>query len=248
MSTFDNQQAAADGVIMPIERSTYKNHVIKYIYDGMRENRYRAGEKILESHLSRELGISRAPIREALAELVSSGLLEYRPQIGNFVASLTAKEIIDSYVARGVLEGFAVAQGVESFTERDLQHLEQMAHKMEIYARKNQRKALIDIGQAFHNTLFSHCDNAQIVRLTEQLSLKLHFLFYKHWSRVYTPDEIRDRHLELVKAVRDKDRIRIEQVMRKHYIDTGQKIVEQEASLLKTRNRKLAPPSNLEAS
>jgi DNA-binding GntR family transcriptional regulator len=91
MSTFDNQQAAADGVIMPIERSTYKNHVIKYIYDGMRENRYRAGEKILESHLSRELGISRAPIREALAELVSSGLLESRPQIGNFVASLTAK-------------------------------------------------------------------------------------------------------------------------------------------------------------
>ena len=78
----------------PIERSTYKDHVIKYIYDGMRENRFRPGEKILESHLAKELGISRAPIREALADLVRSGLLEYRPQVGNFVAALSPEEIV----------------------------------------------------------------------------------------------------------------------------------------------------------
>ena len=115
---------------MPIERSTYKDHVIKYIYDGMRENRYNPGEKILESHLAKELGISRAPIREALADLVRSGLLEYRPQIGNFVAAMSPQEIIDSYVARGVLEGFAVAQEIGNFSDDDLQRLEEMTEKM----------------------------------------------------------------------------------------------------------------------
>ena len=79
---------------MPIERSTYKDYVIRYIYNGIRENRFRAGEKILESHLSKELGISRAPIREALADMVRRDLLEYRPQVGNFIASLSPKEII----------------------------------------------------------------------------------------------------------------------------------------------------------
>lgn len=213
---------------MTIQRSTYKDHVIKHIYDGMRENRYRAGEKILESHLARELGISRAPIREALADMVSSGLLVYRPQVGNFIAAPTAQEIIDSYVARGVLEGFSVAQGITSFSAEDLDRLEEMAHRMEFYARKGQRKALVDIGQQFHEQLFSHCTNSQIVLFTRQLSLKLHLLFYKHWSRLYTPDEIRDRHLNIVKTIRTKDAMKVEKMIREHYIETGQKIVAQE--------------------
>ena len=216
---------------MSIERSTYKDHVIKYIYDGMRENRYRAGEKILESHLARELGISRAPIREALADMVSSGLLVYRPQVGNFVAALTAKEIIDSYVARGVLEGFSVAQGMENFTVEDLARLEEMAHKMEAFARKGKRKDLIDIGQRFHEELFSHCTNTQVVLFTRQLSLKLHLLFYKHWARVYAPEEIRDRHLDIISTLREKDAVQVEMMIRQHYIETGQKIVEQETGL-----------------
>ena len=213
---------------MPIERSTYKDHVIRFIYDGIRENRFRAGDKILESHLSKELGISRAPIREALADLVRAGLLEYRPQIGNFVASLSSKEIIDSYEARGVLEGFAVIQGINNFSEADLTRLEDMAYKMEQYAQRGQRKALIDIGQKFHEELFSHCTNAQVVLFTEQLSLKLHLLFYKHWGSVYTPEEIRNRHLEIIATIRAKDASKLEQLIRQHYIDTGHKIVEQE--------------------
>ena len=214
---------------MPIERSTYKDHVIRYIYDGIRENRFRAGDKILESHLSKELGISRAPIREALADMVRRDLLEYRPQVGNFVASLSPKKISESYVARGVLEGFAVIQGINNFTEKDLTRLEEMAHKMKLFAEKGQHKALIDIGQEFHEELFCHCTNAQIVLFTEQLSLKLHLLFYKHWGKVYTPEEIRDRHLKIVTTIREKDPGKLELLIRQHYIDTGHKIIEQES-------------------
>jgi DNA-binding GntR family transcriptional regulator len=206
MSTFDSQQQPCLEALMPIERSTYKDHVIKYIYDGMRENRYKSGEKILESHLAKELRISRAPIREALANLVRTGLLEYRPQVGNFVAALSAEEIIDSYVARGVLEGFAVSQGIDNFSDEDLARLEEMAHKMERFAKKGQHKALIDIGQEFHEELFSHCTNAQVVLFTKQLSLKLHLLFYKHWANVYKPEEIRDRHLEIITMIRKRTR------------------------------------------
>lgn len=213
---------------MPIERTTYKDHVINYIYEGLRENRFKAGEKILESHLAKELGISRAPIREALADLVRTGLLKYRPQVGNFVASLSAEEIIDSYVARGVLEGFAVAQGINTFSGADLARLEEMAHKMGTFAREGKRKALIDIGQEFHEELFCHCTNTQIVLFTEQLSLKLHLLFYKHWARVYTPDEIRDRHLEIIDVIRKKDAVKVEMMIREHYVDTGHKIIKYE--------------------
>jgi DNA-binding GntR family transcriptional regulator len=106
--------------------------------------------------------------------------------------------------------------------------LEEMAHKMETFAREKNRKALIDIGQEFHEELFGHCTNTQIVVFTEQLSLKLHLLFYKHWSRVYSPGEIRDRHLEIIDVIRKKDAVKVEMMIREHYVDTGQKIVAQE--------------------
>ena len=210
---------------MPIERSTYKNHVINYIYDSIRENRFRPGEKVLESRLAEDLGISRAPIREALADLVSAGLLEYRAQIGNYVAAPSPDEIIDSYIARGVLEGFAVSQSLENFVDEDYQQLEEMALKMGSFALKGQRKALVDIGQQFHEELFRHCTNKQIVRFTEQLSLKLHLFFYKHWSKVYTAEEIRDRHLEIVRTLQTNDPLQVELMIRNHYVETGHKIV-----------------------
>ena len=74
--------------------------------------------------------------------------------------------------------------------------------------------------------LFRHCQNRQVVKLTEQLSLKLHLFFYKHWAEVYTPEEIRDRHLQIVEALRDKDPLQIELLIRDHYVDTGHKIAE----------------------
>jgi len=226
MSTFDIRHSIKKRSAL-IPKKTYKDIVINHIYNGLMEGAYAPGDKILESTLSLELGLSRAPVREGLHELVSIGLLEYRPQVGNFVSALSPKEIIDSYVARGILEGFAVAQGIDTFTDVEIDRLEEMALRMERLARKNQRKALIELGRDFHAELFSHCTNAQVVTFTEQLSLKLHLLFYKHWAHVYTPEEIRDRHLEIITCLRRRDPVKLEKLMREHYIDTGNKVVAQ---------------------
>lgn len=72
--------------------------------------------------------------------------LKYRPQVGNCVASLSTKVIIDSDVARGAPEGFAVAQGIDIFSVKDLLRLEEMAQQMAQFAQQGQRKALIDTG------------------------------------------------------------------------------------------------------
>lgn len=209
---------------MPIQRATYKDHVIQYIYTALQENRYQPGDKILESQLAEELGISRAPIREALAELVSSGLLTYKPQVGNFIASMSEKEIIDSYIARGILEGAAAAEAIHFITVAEISGLEKMTRQMEALARSGQRKELIDIGQQFHEAIFQRCQNTQIVHFTKLLSLKLHLLFYKYWAKLYSPEEIRERHLEIVNAIKQQDPEHLERLIRQHYTTTGEKV------------------------
>ncbi|WP_163337001.1 GntR family transcriptional regulator [Desulfopila sp. IMCC35008] len=209
---------------MSIDRATYKDYVLKHLYTALKENRYRPGDRLTESYIAEELGISRAPIREALAELVSSGLLFHKPQIGTFVASMSPREIIDSYETRGVAEGFAAREAMGFIDEEILSELERMAELMGQYAVKNMQHRLIDIGRDFHETIYGKCDNIAVVQLTDNLRLKIGLLFYRHWGEVYSPDEIRSRHLDIVNVLRLQDPNRVEQVIREHYIETGRKV------------------------
>jgi hypothetical protein len=64
----------------------------------------------------------------------------------------------------------------------------------------------------------------QLAEYNERLSLKLHVLFHKHWSALYSPEEIGDRHGRIVAALKSSGAVLIEQTIREHYIETGIKI------------------------
>ncbi len=90
---------------MQIVKHTYKDQVIDHIYQLLLDGELGPGDQLKESLLAEQMGISRAPIREAMKELIMNGLVDYRPQVGNFIPVLSPKEIVDSYTTRGVLEG-----------------------------------------------------------------------------------------------------------------------------------------------
>ncbi|WP_136798627.1 GntR family transcriptional regulator [Desulfosediminicola ganghwensis] len=211
---------------MPILKRTYKDQVTEYIYDLVLDGDLSPGDQIKESWLAAEMGISRAPIREALKELITNGIIEYRPQVGNFITHLSPKEIIDAYTTRGILEGYAIMITRKQFSEDEIEELEGMTKLMEKYALKDNRKMVVNVGDTFHSLLISKNKNIQLIDYTERLSQKLHILFYKFWSKLYTPTEIGERHLRIVTSLKSGDPHRIEETIRDHYTETGTKIAE----------------------
>ena len=209
-----------------IKKTTYKDQVIDHIYDLVLDGKYVPGDQLKESLLATEMGISRAPVREALKELIANGIVEYKPQVGNFVASLSPKQIIDAYTTRGVLEGFAIMATHTKFEEDDIEELELLVKKMMKHAKKGSRKQVVQVGGEFHDLLTRNNKNVQLAEYTERLSLKLHVLFNKHWSTLYSPEEIGHRHMRIVNAIAGGDPAAIEQTVREHYIETGNKIAE----------------------
>ncbi len=209
---------------MLIPKQTYKDIVIRHIYGGLMEGKYAPGEKVLEVDLADELGLSRAPVREAMRELVSIGILEYRPQIGSFIATLSPEEIIDAYVARGVLEGFAARDALPAIDDAVLAELAAAVDAMRAAAESRNHRELIDLGELFHRRIFTLSGNRQLVRYTENLSLKLHLLFYHHWGSLYSAAEIHRRHMEIVETLRAGDPEKVEQIFREHYNSTGQRV------------------------
>ncbi len=209
---------------MPIVKTTYKDQVVDHVYQLLLQGELGPGDQLKESLLAKQMGISRAPIREAMKELIMNGLVDYRPQVGNFIPVLSPKQIIDSYTTRGVLEGYAIMATCEQFSAEEVDKLENLTAQMGSYAEKKNHKMVVETGGEFHDLLISKNDNVQLLEYTDRLSLKLHILFFKYWGKLYSPAEIGRRHREIVDSIKSGDRNLIEKVVRQHYHETGSKI------------------------
>lgn len=209
---------------MPIPKATYKDYVISYIYNGIMERRFAPGQKLLEQELSLELGISRAPVREALRQLVAEGLLSYQPQKGHTVTTLDADQVVACYETRGVIEGYAAALAAPRLSGDELEELERLTNAMTRYARRGEHRELIQRGEEFHSLILNQCPNGELLNAANRLSRKLHILFYNHWGTLYSPEEVAARHRLIVEVLKEGVSQNIEQVVRQHYFETGRKI------------------------
>lgn len=206
---------------MKFQKTTYKDQVFNFIYDTILKGELKPGDRISEIWLSETLQISRAPIREALRQLERDGLVDYSPQIGNFVASFSAKRILDAYTTRGVIEGFAAADAAQKFTHQEFDRLDRLIAKMLEAARNRQHYQLANLDKNFHEIIYKKCDNQPLIDFATTLSMLLHLVFCKHWTQVYEPEKVRARHQLIVDQLRTRDPGAIEACIRHHYLETG---------------------------
>lgn len=99
--------------------------------EGIRTGRYLAGEPLREAELSRTLGVSRMPIREALHRLVGEGLVEVRPNLGARVAAISELELIELAELLRVLEGYLLRRSIPLLSQEDLLAAERMLGQLD---------------------------------------------------------------------------------------------------------------------
>lgn len=90
-----------------------------------------AGSRVSDLRLAAEIGISRTPIREALNQLVSEGLLDRRPRSGVFVRIPDNDEIEELFDLREVIEGYAVSRASSRITPAQLEKLRGLSTEMQ---------------------------------------------------------------------------------------------------------------------
>jgi DNA-binding GntR family transcriptional regulator len=128
-----------------------------------------AGSRLRQEALAAELGVSRTPLREALARLVSEGLVEFVPNRGATVARRDFADMEQAWRARLVLEPGAARLAAQ---RRDVQKVERMRE-----AVRQQREAADDVtasfavNRDFHIALVAASGNAHLLRFAELLWL-----------------------------------------------------------------------------
>jgi len=128
------------------------------------------GERINEVHLSEQLGVSRTPLREALARLTHEGALDSVPRIGHFVRALTVDEVEQLYQIRPLLDPEALRlAGVPS-----KEKLKQLRELNESVGEARDPDEIIDADDEWHIELVSDCPNKILIDLIKQFMRRTH--------------------------------------------------------------------------
>ena len=122
--------------------------------DAFRYANLEAGEPISEVKISKVLGISRTPVREALHQLALEGLVDIIPGRAVMVASRSVKDVIDVVYIRLLLEPELVRLTTETITKKQINDLEQTMQLMEKAAQQGDKPSWLMNSRRFFN--FSH--------------------------------------------------------------------------------------------
>ena len=123
------------------------------------QGKYPCGFKLTEKAICSEYKVSRTPVREALRQLETEGLIEAIPNRGAFVLGFSEHDIRDIFELRKSCEVQAVKWAIERITDDELDSLEEVFGFMEFYTQKNDFEKMININANFHQHIHAAAHN-----------------------------------------------------------------------------------------
>jgi DNA-binding GntR family transcriptional regulator len=182
------------------------------ITDRLREDifsgRLAEGERLQEAKLAEQFGVSRGPIREALAQLTQEGLLESKPNRGVSVSHSDSDAVRELIVPiRRVIETFALKHFFDEIDERDVQNWENVLHHLKSACERKDLAAITQYDLAFHRSLLVRAGVPALLTIWQTILARIRRHF-RYATSHYGADhlEIYEQHRRLVDVFRRGDR------------------------------------------
>jgi DNA-binding GntR family transcriptional regulator len=192
--------------------------VIEAITEGVKDGRYAPGQRLVETDLTAELGVSRGPLREALARLAAEGVLDIEPYRGAVVRRLTRDEVRDLFEVRELLEGHAARLAAMLIDEGDnRRRLEQAIKSIDSFRGRSDLHAYMDENERLHGLVVELSGSPLLRRLIPQLGVHAFRLLFRRMiiDRPSIDSSIRE-HDALVAAILAGDAKGAERAMQVH--------------------------------
>ncbi|NLJ41031.1 MAG: GntR family transcriptional regulator [Clostridiales bacterium] len=159
---------------------TLKQQVYQIIKDQICQGIYNPGEWLQEKELANKFKISRSPVREALRQLASDGLVEVVPHKGVFVKEVTAKDIEDIFDIRMLLESYAIEKAPKKLDDEKILLLQNCVDSLVTTHREDNLALYIEYDTILHNMLIDISGN-EILKTTYE---RIHYMIMPF--RVYS--------------------------------------------------------------
>lgn len=144
------------------EKYSLRGQVFHKLREYILSGKYQEGKLLQEIKISKEFGVSRTPVREALKQLELEGLVSMIPNKGAKVSSISQMDINDIYDIRYLIEGLAAKWAAEKITEQQLNEMHELIDLAEFYIFKNNIDGIVNADNRFHKILYDACNSKHL--------------------------------------------------------------------------------------
>src|SRR5580765_2071704 len=190
------------------------------VYEALRrdivDREFVPGEPLTEQELSRRYGVSRTPVREALAKLERDRLVRVVPKKGAFVRSISHDDVRELYQIREALEALAMRLAAPRFERAELQGFEARFRDIKARGAEATPDEVRALGEEFHGVVLKRAGNARLLEALEQIREQIRPV----WTMaVVAPRRVQGlvhEHLSIIDALKRPDARRAERLMAQH--------------------------------
>lgn len=188
-----------------IKNLSIREQTLDTLREAILTGELKPGHALIEMDLSRQLGVSRAPIREALRILNSESLIETIPYHGTTVRRLTQMDIEEIYSMRSLLESFAVEQVIRARNPDHLRRLRDTVEDMILAGAEGNIKRVNNLDRDFHDALIEMSGHSLLLSMWQTVAMKARQVMALVNRRNTDLTQIARNHLPLLDAMEQGD-------------------------------------------
>lgn len=207
---------------------------LEHLRDRIVDGTLKMGQILSERSISEELGVSKSPVREALAQLRDEGLVTIEPQKGARVFTLTDHEVQQICDFRQAIEVAAFEIALVRNQKALAKDMKQVVKEMVATKKSGNEVRYLALDTMFHQLIFKHCENYYLSASYDRYVGKIAAL-RTHLSNLPKHTELSfNEHIGLLAAVEGNDMVKIRRLLADHIDRTRQAYATSDSTIQST--------------
>jgi len=194
-----------------LDHKPLKEEIFDALHREIIAGKYAPGDWLRQDDIATQMGVSMTPVREALDLLVASGLAERVPYRGVRVREMSAKDIVEAYGLRLILEAMIAKEAAKNITPAQVKDLEKMLADMQSHQTLNEMSHIREVSRDFHSYIADTSSNDLLIKLYAVVSnafpdwLLYEAIFRKPELLASSMSAMYNEHAAIVEALKKKD-------------------------------------------
>lgn len=210
----------------PVDRRLMSDEAYERIRDAIVTGELPPGERVKDAEVAENLGLSRTPVREALARLMDMGLVEAKPGVYTRITVLDKDDVARTLAVLQALDNLAIRTATPRLTAEDLQKMQEINEEFEAAVKRNDIKAALDADGRFHHIPVEAAGNPLLGRIMDQLHPQIHRILYRKFSTLYGGENTSNHHRQLIQILAAGAAEAAAQRSAQHWVELGDLIEE----------------------
>ena len=211
--------------LVRLQRQTVASMTLDAIRDGILHGQYTEGDPLRQDALADELGVSRIPIREALRQLETEGLVTFNPHRGAIVSSLSLEEIEEVFDLRASIESDLLRRAIPHLTTHQLDQADEVLDRYEVALRTGDVAKWGVLNWQFHASLYAPAARPVTMNIVQRLHQQSDRYLRMQLALTHGETRANEEHRAIAAAARAHDTKRACRLVRDHIAGAGRSLL-----------------------